>query len=187
MQKGGPALRPALQSSSDLPVDYGVNLLIRVDQFASAVRGPGARAQAPAHVPSRLSPVPPTKNGATPCRVVARAQRCTRWRSRSSSRRRPLRRSRPSACGRVGAILLLVAGEAVVRRGTRAARDVVPGADSGVRVDRRIGGTRIRRVTRIRESHDSAAARRDADRRIREVVSRRAEVALERRPCRRSG
>ena len=43
-------------------VGYGVSLLIRVDQFASAVRGPGPWL-APAHVPSRLSPVPPAKNG----------------------------------------------------------------------------------------------------------------------------
>ena len=63
-------MRPALQSSSDLPVDYGVNLLIRVDQFASAVRGPGvfgvpvpsALKVPPAQVPSRLSPVWPMKN-----------------------------------------------------------------------------------------------------------------------------
>lgn len=41
---------------------YGVNLLMRVDQLASAVRVPGAPAVA-AHVPSKLSPVPPVKNG----------------------------------------------------------------------------------------------------------------------------
>jgi hypothetical protein len=41
---------------------YGVSLLIRVDQFASAERGPGP-CPAPPHVPSKLSPVPPTKNG----------------------------------------------------------------------------------------------------------------------------
>ena len=41
---------------------YGVSLLMRVDQLASAERTPGPWL-APAHVPSRLSPVPPTKNG----------------------------------------------------------------------------------------------------------------------------
>ena len=41
---------------------YGVILLIRVDQLPSAARMPVAPAE-PAHVPSRLSPVPPAKNG----------------------------------------------------------------------------------------------------------------------------
>src|SRR5207248_1111529 len=41
---------------------YGVSLLIRVDQFASAVRPPGPWV-APPHVPSRLSPEPSAKNG----------------------------------------------------------------------------------------------------------------------------
>jgi hypothetical protein len=52
---------------------YGVSLLIRVDQLASAVRVPGVPGVPdaggpklnvpPAQVPSRLSPVPPAKNG----------------------------------------------------------------------------------------------------------------------------
>src|SRR5439155_16014947 len=41
---------------------YGVSLLMRVDQFARAVRTPGP-CDAPAQVPSRLSPAPPAKNG----------------------------------------------------------------------------------------------------------------------------
>jgi hypothetical protein len=41
---------------------YGVSLLIRVFQSASAVRVP-APWLAPPHVPSRLSPLPPAKNG----------------------------------------------------------------------------------------------------------------------------
>ena len=41
---------------------YGVNLLINVDQLAIAARTPGPWL-APPQVPSRLSPVPPTKNG----------------------------------------------------------------------------------------------------------------------------
>src|SRR5204863_439577 len=41
---------------------YGVSLLVRVDQFASPVRFPGPWL-APPQVPSRLSPLPPAKNG----------------------------------------------------------------------------------------------------------------------------
>src|SRR5436190_842835 len=41
---------------------YGVSLLIRVDQLPSAARVPGPWL-APPQVPSRLSPVPPAKNG----------------------------------------------------------------------------------------------------------------------------
>src|SRR4029077_11444270 len=52
----GPPLRP----SNDY--DYGVSLLIRVDQLPSAERGPGPW-DGPAHVPSKLSPLPPKKNG----------------------------------------------------------------------------------------------------------------------------
>src|SRR5437773_4101979 len=41
---------------------YGVSLLMRVDQFARAVRTQGP-CDAPPHVPRRLSPAPPTKQG----------------------------------------------------------------------------------------------------------------------------
>src|SRR5258706_439534 len=41
---------------------YGVNLLMNVDQLPSAARVPGPWLEPP-HVPSKLSPVPPTKNG----------------------------------------------------------------------------------------------------------------------------
>ena len=41
---------------------YGVSLLIRVDQLPSAARTPGP-CLGPAQVPSRLSPLPPAKNG----------------------------------------------------------------------------------------------------------------------------
>ena len=41
---------------------YGVSLLIRVDQLPNAALVPGAPADG-AHVPRRLSPVPPVKNG----------------------------------------------------------------------------------------------------------------------------
>src|SRR6059036_3554173 len=54
-------LWPALSSLLVGP-PYGVNLLIRVDQLPSAARAPGPWL-APPHVPSRLSPVPPAKNG----------------------------------------------------------------------------------------------------------------------------
>jgi hypothetical protein len=54
---GRPSSRVRTASSA-----YGVSLLILVDQFASAVREPGP-CDAPPHVPSRLSPEPPTKNG----------------------------------------------------------------------------------------------------------------------------
>src|SRR6266550_4873200 len=41
---------------------YGVSLLIRVDQLPSAERTPTPPGE-PAHIPSRLSPLPPEKNG----------------------------------------------------------------------------------------------------------------------------
>ena len=41
---------------------YGVNWLMNVDQLPSAARVPGALGE-PAHVPSKLSPLPPAKNG----------------------------------------------------------------------------------------------------------------------------
>jgi hypothetical protein len=41
---------------------YGVSSLIRVDQLPSAERTPTPPGE-PAHVPSRLSPLPPAKNG----------------------------------------------------------------------------------------------------------------------------
>src|SRR2546423_8553771 len=72
MQKEGrPCGRPS--RSASCPLAYGVSLLIRVDQLASAVRGPGVSAVPgavpgnvnvpPAQVPSRLSPLPSAKNG----------------------------------------------------------------------------------------------------------------------------
>src|SRR5205823_11937656 len=50
----------ALPRLSDWP--YGVSLLMRVDQFASALRAPGPWL-APPQVPRMLSPEPPKKNG----------------------------------------------------------------------------------------------------------------------------
>lgn len=54
--------RPRAAISVSVPFCYGVSLLIRVDQLASAARAPGPWL-APPHVPSKLSPVPPEKNG----------------------------------------------------------------------------------------------------------------------------
>src|SRR5262249_16560887 len=57
--RGAPEQRPRLSVGRRL---YGVSLLIRVDQFPWAVRSPGP-CVGPAHVPSRLSPLPSTKKG----------------------------------------------------------------------------------------------------------------------------
>src|SRR5690348_12365690 len=58
----GPALAAGPIGHLVTQVDEGGRSLIRVDQVASAVRTPGPWL-APAQVPSRLSPVPPAKNG----------------------------------------------------------------------------------------------------------------------------
>src|SRR5437763_1560807 len=63
--------------------------------------------------------------------------------------------------------LRLVAREAVGRRRTDG--DVVPRGGADDAVDRRVRGTRIRRVAGVGEGHDASSARGDADRRIREV------------------
>ena len=59
---GGMDFHHPAQHKSHFIADYGVSLLIRVFQSPSAVRVPGPWL-APPHVPSRLSPEPPAKNG----------------------------------------------------------------------------------------------------------------------------
>src|SRR5919202_2050214 len=85
----------------------------------------------------------------------------------------------PARSGRV-ADLRLVAGEAIIRGGSPAARDHSPGARAGDRVNRRVGRAREQRVARRRESHHPATAGGDADRRIRKVVAGGSEIALQR-------
>lgn len=59
MRRGG---RYGLLYSEPFGSGYGLNLLMNVDQLPRAVRPPGPW-PAPAHVPSKLSPFPPVKNG----------------------------------------------------------------------------------------------------------------------------
>src|SRR5919199_936739 len=86
----------------------------------------------------------------------------------------------PARAGWISTYLRLVAGQAIVRGSSLAARDDRPRAGSGDGVDRRVGRAREERIARRRECHHSSTARGDADRRIRKVVASRAEVALQR-------
>ena len=139
---------------------------------------------APAQVPSRLSPVPPAKNGPPQVGVVARVGDVLAG---------DPDRVAVDGCGSVVAPasarrvadLRLVAREAVVLRGTEAAGTIVPRTDAGVarRWPRRPAlGLVVSPVAG--EGHHAASARRDADRRVGEVVAGRAEVALVARPSR---
>src|SRR5690348_2333643 len=85
----------------------------------------------------------------------------------------------PARTDGVREVLLLVAREPIVCGSAEATGNVVPGADAGERVDRRVRRARVGGVTRVGEGHHAATAGGDADRRIREVVAGRAEVAGE--------
>src|SRR4029077_7515131 len=94
----------------------------------------------------------------------------------------------PDHCGRAVvtpagpwrvADLRLVAREAVVLHGSFATRNDVPGTDACVRIDRRVRRARVHSVTRGGERDDPTTARRDADRRVGEVLPGRTEVAVQ--------
>ena len=127
---------------------YGVSLLIRVDQLPSAARVPGPWL-APAQVPSRLSPVPPAKNGPPQVGVVAGVGDVLAGDPDRVAVDGGGAVVAPAGARRV-ADLRLVAREAVVLRGALAAGDDVPGADADVRVDRRVGRARVEACRRWR-------------------------------------
>src|SRR5262249_7651346 len=75
--------------------------------------------------------------------------------------------------------LRFIAREAVSTRGSVASIDNIPDADADDSVDQRVGGARVRRVTRIGERDNPSAALRHPDSRIREVVTCSTKVTLQ--------
>src|SRR5262249_18513006 len=85
----------------------------------------------------------------------------------------------PTRADRVREPLLPVAREPIVRGCAGTTRDDVPGADAEARVDRRVRRARVRGVPRVGEGHHATTAGSDTDRRIREIMTARSEVARE--------